>query len=113
MSEALKVKSGLPWRPQDVRDARAVGYLLRRAATREWNQLKREKCAAITPAERSWSSEECFDIRQKYRIYSEGFCYCFGQYYLTMSPFLPFGIICHCILKVCDLLFDFHFMGGL
>jgi hypothetical protein len=31
----------LPWRPQDVRDARAVGYLLRKAANREWKQPKR------------------------------------------------------------------------
>jgi hypothetical protein len=37
--EAVKLK--LTWRPQDVKDARAVGYLLRKAANREWNQPKR------------------------------------------------------------------------
>jgi hypothetical protein len=31
--EAVKLK--LPWIPQDVRDARAVGYLLRKAADME------------------------------------------------------------------------------
>ncbi|MGE9641895.1 hypothetical protein ACQP3J_33175, partial [Escherichia coli] len=34
LCEAVKVKSGLPWRPQDVGDARVIGYLLRRAANR-------------------------------------------------------------------------------
>lgn len=37
--EAVKVKFGFQWRPQNV--AQAVGYLLRRAATREKNQSKR------------------------------------------------------------------------
>ena len=37
--EAVTLK--LPWRPQDVQDARAMGYLLRQAANREWNQPKR------------------------------------------------------------------------
>jgi hypothetical protein len=36
LCEAVKVKSRLPWRPQDVRDARAVGYLQRKAVNREW-----------------------------------------------------------------------------
>jgi hypothetical protein len=31
--EAVKLK--FPWRPQDERDARAVGYLLGKAANRE------------------------------------------------------------------------------
>ena len=35
------IKLKLPWRPQDIRDARAVGYLLRKAANREWKQPKR------------------------------------------------------------------------
>ena len=33
--EAVKLK--LAWRPQDVQDAGAVGYLLRKANNREWN----------------------------------------------------------------------------
>ena len=49
-----EVKLGLPWRPQDVRDARAMGYLLRKAATREWNQSKKEVCCS----QQSWKELE-------------------------------------------------------
>lgn len=41
LHEAMKVKPGLYWRPQDVGDDRAVVYLPRTAAHREWNQFKR------------------------------------------------------------------------
>jgi hypothetical protein len=34
--EAVKLK--LTWRPQNVKDARALKYLLRNAANREWNE---------------------------------------------------------------------------
>lgn len=61
--QAVKVKPGLPWRPQDVGDSRALGYLLRKAADREWSQPKREKCLVVNKSERNWRSEECFDIR--------------------------------------------------
>jgi hypothetical protein len=27
----------LPWRLKDVKDARAMGYMLKKAANREWN----------------------------------------------------------------------------
>ena len=37
-----------PWRPQDVLDARAVGYLLRKAANREWNPPMRKKLLQST-----------------------------------------------------------------
>jgi hypothetical protein len=60
-SEAVKVKPGLPWRPQEVRDARAVGNLPRKAAHREWNQ-EGERSVLGNKAERSWRSEEHFDI---------------------------------------------------
>ena len=49
----------LPSRPQDLWDVRAVGYLLRK------NQPKRKNCAAVNTAERSWRSEECFNIRHR------------------------------------------------
>jgi hypothetical protein len=39
--EAIKLK--LPWIPQDVRDVRDMGYLPRKAANWEWNQLKGTK----------------------------------------------------------------------
>jgi hypothetical protein len=33
----------LPWRFKDVKDARAMGYMLRKAANREWNQPRRKQ----------------------------------------------------------------------
>ena len=39
-----------------MRDARVVGYLLRKAANREWNQPKR-KFVKVNKAERSWTSD--------------------------------------------------------
>ena len=45
--ETVKTKPVLPRRPQAVKDARAMGYLLRKAANRGWKQLKREKCLAL------------------------------------------------------------------
>ncbi|KAL6070602.1 hypothetical protein STEG23_013786 [Scotinomys teguina] len=59
IGEAVKVLPGLPWRPQDVGDAGAMGYLPGKAANREWNQTQREKCVAVNKAEQSWRSEEC------------------------------------------------------
>jgi hypothetical protein len=38
----LRVKPKLQWRPQDVRDARNVGRLLRKAAGNEWSQPERD-----------------------------------------------------------------------
>jgi hypothetical protein len=42
LGEAVKVKPGLLWKPQDVEDARSLGYLPRKA-NREWNQPKRKE----------------------------------------------------------------------
>ena len=65
MKQAMEVKHRLCKRPQDVGDARVVGYLLRKAANREWNQPKREKCVAVNKAEMGWRSEEDLDIRHR------------------------------------------------
>jgi hypothetical protein len=44
LHEAVKIKHGLPSRPQDVRDSRALDrYLKRKAANRGQNWLKRKK----------------------------------------------------------------------
>ena len=37
----------LSWIPQDVRDARAVGFLLGKADNREWSQPKRTKFVVV------------------------------------------------------------------
>lgn len=63
LCEAEKVKPGSPWIPPDVGDARIVVHLSRRAANRQYNQPKREKCIEMNKAERRWKSEEHFDIR--------------------------------------------------
>jgi len=54
-SQTLKQVAGtlkLPWRPQDVQDARAMGYLLRKAADREWNQPRRKMFVAVNTDEK-------------------------------------------------------------
>jgi hypothetical protein len=42
----------LTWRPQVVKDARNVGYLLGTAANMEWNQSKRKKFVAVNKDEK-------------------------------------------------------------
>ena len=56
--EAVKMKPGLCWRPQDNGDARAVEYLLRKAANRKWNQPKGKKSILVNKPERNWRYEE-------------------------------------------------------
>jgi hypothetical protein len=58
-----------------------MGYLLRRAANREWNQPKRKKLVAVSKDEMSWRSEELFDIRHgdtEFKICQAGFVSWFG-----------------------------------
>lgn len=59
----LKANLGFPWRLQQVRDARAMGDLSRKAGKMEWNQPKRMKCAAVNKDEKRWRSDEHFDSR--------------------------------------------------
>jgi hypothetical protein len=42
----------LPWRLKNVKDARAMGYMLRKAANREWNQPRRKQCVAVNKDEK-------------------------------------------------------------
>ena len=65
---------------QDVRDVRAMDYLLRKAATREWNQPQREEFVAVNKDEKG---VEIFDIRQgdaEFGVCPAGFLSCFGDY---------------------------------
>lgn len=91
LGEAVKVKPGLLWRPQDVGDARAVGYLPRRAANREWDQPRREVCCG----QQRWNrlrSEEHSDIRRG-DLELELLCWSsvllLVQCFLTGLPLLP------------------------
>ena len=47
--EAVTLK--LPWRLKDVKDARAMGYMLRKTANREWNQPRRKQFVAVNKDE--------------------------------------------------------------
>ena len=48
--EAVTLK--LPWRHKDVKDARAMGYMLRKADNREGNQPRRRNFVAINKEEK-------------------------------------------------------------
>jgi hypothetical protein len=59
----MNVKLEFTWRLQDVGDSRVVEYLPRKAVCWVWEQDMRKKSVAINKAERSWRSEEQFDIK--------------------------------------------------
>jgi hypothetical protein len=48
--EAIALK--LPWGLKDIKDARAMGYMLRKHANREWNQPRRNQLVAINKDEK-------------------------------------------------------------
>jgi hypothetical protein len=77
-----------------------------------------EKCAAVNQAKKSWRSKEPFDIRHgdaEFGVRPAVFQSCLIQYFLIMFSFFPFGmamyILCHYMLKACDLIFHFDFIG--
>ena len=66
-----------------------MGDLPRRAANREWNQPKREKCEVVNETGRSWRSKEPLtsDVkRQSLEFAQLGFSLALVQYFLTMPP---------------------------
>ena len=91
----VKVKLELSWLPQDIRDTRAPGYLLRRAANCKLKQPKRKKCVVVNKAERSCRSEERLtpDMESQSLEYSQlVFSLALVRYFLTVFPFL-LGIV--------------------
>lgn len=118
LREAVNVKPGWQRRPQeDIRDARPVRYLPRRAAYREWYRPKKEMYVASNP-ERAEPSKpfgsqvpEVTHGATGLGVCPAGFRSCLVQYFLTMPLFFPFGmgmyIQFHCTLGVCNLSFDF------
>lgn len=86
----MKVKPGLPWRPQDVGDARVVGYLQRKIADIEWNHSKRKNCVSVNKAERSWRPEDWFGIRRgdaEFGVCPAGFWSYFGPVFPQYATF--------------------------
>jgi hypothetical protein len=57
--EQETVKLKLTWRPQDVKDARALGYLLRKAATGSGTKT-RESLLLSTKMKKEWKFEDHF-----------------------------------------------------
>jgi hypothetical protein len=69
-----------PESPQDVGYARVMGFVKRDAVNREWNWPKRNNCVAVNKVEKSWRSEDCFDIRHgdaEFGVYTAVFWSCF------------------------------------
>ena len=50
--EQKAAKFKLTWRSQDSKDARAMGYPLRKAANGEWNQPSRKKFVVVNQDEK-------------------------------------------------------------
>lgn len=93
-----------------------MGYLPRKAATRECNQPKRKKFVAVNKAERSWRAEEHFDIKHgdaELGVCQLVFSPALVQSFLTRLSSLCFRmvmcILCRDTLKVCALLFIYLF----
>lgn len=110
LCEAVKLKPGLPWRTQDIRDARVMGYLRGELLTQNSTSPRRKKCVIVNKADQSWRSENILtsDMEmQNVEIAQWVFSLSLTQYFLTVIPSLRFGkvmyISCHCMLQVCDL----------
>ena len=68
----------------------------------------REKCVAVSKAERSWRSEERFDISHEdaeFRVCPAGFQSCFGPVFPLRAPFA----VLHWKCVIC--FSDFDFIG--
>ena len=79
--EAVTLK--LPWRLNDVKDARAMGYMLRKAANREWNRPEESSLLQSTKMKKEWRPEDCFDISHgdtEFGVCPAGFLSYFGDY---------------------------------
>ena len=111
----MKVKPPLPWKTQDVRDARVTRYRPKRAANREWNQFKKEVCCSqqsLTELE-IWSVLTSDMEMQNLEFTLLVFSLVLVKYFLIMLFFLPFWmvmyILCYSMLEICDLVYHFDF----
>ena len=113
--EVMKMKPGLCWRPQSVGDARITGDTCQIQI--QWKQCFQKSGAKPRKTDDAVSNPgreaPAKPIDSRYRTQDLeltllGFCFALVQYCLAIFPFLPFGmikyILCHCILKVCNLL---------
>ena len=73
------------------------------------NENSPRECIALKKAERSWRSEEHFDIRrgvEEFEACLDGFWSCFGSVFPPYVAFLPCILEWYCMLEVCDLPFE-------
>lgn len=89
----------------------AVGYLWRQSTEQEWSQPKREKCARFNNLKgQIHLSPFTSDMETQYFQFPLlDFSLASAQYFLTVLPFLPFGmaicILCPWMLDVLTLFF--------
>lgn len=88
--EAVEVKPGLCWRPQDAGEARVTDYLLRRAAAQvDVRASPREKSILRSVKRRGvgdLQSAQHQDIKMQFAVCSDGFTYCFGPVFPHYAP---------------------------
>ena len=90
--EAVEVQRGLCWRPQDAEDPGTMGYLPKRAANGEWDQLKRKRYASGIKMGRA-ETWKPFDYMELVNLLIAllGFGFALFRYFLTrhatVSPF--------------------------
>ena len=105
----MKLKPGLPWRPQNAEEA-----LLKRAVNREWTSPRESSVLQSIKVEEVGDPKLALtsDLVE-FGVCPAGFSLALVQYFLSMIPFLHFRmvmyILCYCVLEVCDLLFHFDF----
>ena len=86
--EVVKMKPGWPWRPQDVGNARAMGYLPRKVANREWNEPQRSmlhstKMKGVGDLKRVLTS----DVEMQSLEFAQlGFGFCVGPEFPHWAP---------------------------
>lgn len=97
---------------------KAMGHLLRKTAG---CRSSLRECAAVSKTEWRWKpEEECFDIRHgdaEFGVRPAASRSCFALVFPHHAPIPPFlegmSILCHCMLEMYDLLFDFALYRGL
>ena len=113
--EQKTVKLKLPWRHQDVKNARDMGNLPRNIFNREWIQPKRKKCVIVNKYERSCRSEECFDIRHR----DAAFEACTAGFWSSIFSLCSLSMFCNSNAYLVPShvggmwsIFDFDFIGN-
>lgn len=84
----MEVEAEFYWRPQEVGDAKSMGYLPRRVKDMVWNQAKRErkKRVSVNKAIRSGRSEKHFNFGYRDVVCPACFHSNYGPVFLNYSP---------------------------